>query len=64
MKRSFRTFYILIGLIIALLLFYTSSFSNVSSPKFSYSIRSTQSVSNQFTTQVGASVFKLMTKAD
>ncbi len=57
MKRNFRTYLILLGLIIAFLLFYTSGFSNASSPKFSYSLKpATESVYSEFTSQVGSTV--------
>ncbi len=49
----------MLGLVIAFLLFYTSSFSNVQAPKFTYSLKSAgQTITNEFTSQVGASMVK------
>ncbi|WP_421869316.1 hypothetical protein [Marinoscillum sp.] len=59
MRKNLRTYLILLGLVIAFLLFYTSSFSNVQAPKFTYSLKSAgQTITNEFTSQVGASMVK------
>ena len=63
MKRNSKVYVIILGLIIAFFLLYTSSFSSIPAPKFSYSIKSaTHTVTNEFTTQVGAGIIQTLSK--
>ncbi|MEQ9306598.1 MAG: hypothetical protein RJQ14_21975 [Marinoscillum sp.] len=63
MRTNTKTYLTILGVIVALLLLYSGNLTDGVSPKFSYSIKSkTQTITNQFTSKVGAEVFEMFAR--